>query len=322
MTDQSRSSLRALLLALTAFGIFATHDVVVKYLGDIYAPFQIVFFSVLFGFPIVVLMLIRDHSDANLRPRHPWWTGLRTIAAVITGFCAFYAFSVLPLAQAYALLFAAPLVITVLSIPVLGEAVGIRRWSAVVIGLLGVMVVLQPGTSTLGLGHAAGVTAALGSGLASIIVRKIGRDERSVVLMLYPMMGNFILMAAILPFVYKPMPLNDLGAVAMIAVLGFIGTFCLISAYKLGEAVLVAPMQYSQILWAAVYGALFFEERIDAVTLLGAVIIIASGLYIVLRESGKGTETKTPVLNTASRTETGTIARVSTVERLRQDRNT
>jgi S-adenosylmethionine uptake transporter len=138
------SNLKGALFALLAFAIFATHDVVVKLLGGEYSPIQIIFFSVLLGFPLVSVMLMNDRTDGHLRPVHPWWTALRTVSAVITGLTAFYAFSVLPLAQTYAILFAAPLLITVLAIPILGEKVGIRRGLAVVAGLIGVMVVLRP----------------------------------------------------------------------------------------------------------------------------------------------------------------------------------
>ncbi|MEL7211441.1 MAG: DMT family transporter [Pseudomonadota bacterium] len=304
-------NLKGALLALAAFAVFATHDVIVKLLGGTYSPVQIVFFSVLFGIPMVMFMLIRDAREGHLRPVHPWWTLTRTTAAVITGFSAFYAFSTLPLAQVYAILFAAPLLITVLAIPILGEVVRIRRWIAVIVGLSGVIIVLQPGSTELELGHLAALTAAVCGSFASIIVRKIGRDERTAVMMLYPMIANFLLMGALLPFVYKPVPIEEFGMMASIALLGFIGALCLIGAYKAGEAVIVAPMQYSQILWASLFGALFFDERIDQMTAIGAGVIIASGLYIVLRESRGGASENRPVLRTRSRVETGTAPRVS-----------
>jgi drug/metabolite transporter (DMT)-like permease len=298
-------------LALLAFGIFATHDVVVKWLGGAYAPFQIVFFSVLMGFPLVTLMLIGDPADGNLRPRHPWWTALRTAAAVITGLAAFYAFAVLPLAQVYAILFAAPLVITVLAIPILGEVVRLRRWAAVIVGLIGVLIVLRPGQVELGLGHLAAVTAAVSGALASIAVRKIGGEERSAVLLLYPMLANFLCMGLVLPFVYRPMPMAHLAGLALIALLAFVAMLLLIAAYRRAEAVIVAPMQYSQILWATAYGWFLFGETIDWPTALGAAIVIASGLYIVLREARGGTSRTTPVLRTRAHPETGTSPRLA-----------
>ncbi|OIQ07179.1 MAG: EamA family transporter [Rhodobacteraceae bacterium CG2_30_10_405] len=306
-----KSNLRGALFALLAFAIFATHDVVVKFLGGLYSPVQIIFFSVLLGFPLVTLMLMGDRSDGHLRPVHPWWTALRTVSAVITGVSAFYAFSVLPLAQTYAILFAAPLLITLLAIPVLGEKVGLRRGLAIVAGLIGVLIVLRPGAAPLSLGHAAALAAAVFSSLASVIVRKIGQDERSVVLLLYPMTANFVVMGCALPFVYRPLPLEHLGLLGIIASFGFVAMLLIIVAYRAGEAVIVAPMQYSQMIWAAIFGYLIFGERPDLYTAIGAGVIIASGIYILLRERHRGVSKNNPVLRSKSRAETGTLPRIS-----------
>jgi drug/metabolite transporter (DMT)-like permease len=311
MIEAAKSNLKGAALALVAFGIFATHDVIVKFLGGQYATFQIVFFSVLLSFPLVMLMLMRDTTRGTLIPVHPWWTALRTVAAIITGSSAFYAFSVLPLAEVYAILFAAPLLITVMAIPILGEVVRWHRWMAVAVGLVGVLVVLRPGSQDLGLGHLAALTAAVCGALASIIVRKIGREERSAVLMLYPMMANFLVMASILPFVYKPMPIEHLGLLGLLSAMAFAGGLLVIAAYKSGDAAIVAPMQYSQILWASAYGFFFFGETLDQYTLVGAGIIIVSGLYIVLRESIAGISTNRPIQNSRPRPETGTSPRSS-----------
>lgn len=304
-------NVRAALFSLLAFAIFAAHDVVIKLLGATYSPFQIVFFAGLFGFPLVTITLLRDHTVDTLLPKHPWWLLARTLATVVTGAGAFYAFSVLPLAQVYAIVFATPLLITIFAIPMLKETVGFRRWIAVLVGLAGVIVVLQPGSTVLEWGHLAALLAAFSAAFASIIVRKIGREERSVVMMIYPLVANVFLMALLLPFVYVPMPLGDLGLNFIVAAGALIASGCLIAAYKSGEAAVVAPMQYSQILWASFYGFFFFGETLDQWTLIGAAIIIASGLYIVLRESMGGTSSTTPVLRTRTRVGTVGAPRVS-----------
>ncbi len=289
-------------LALLSFGLYATHDVMVKVLGSTYSPVQILFFSVVFSFPMATYLLMRDHEAGTLHPVHPWWTALRTFAVVGTGLCGFYAFSVLPLAQAYALIFAAPLIVTVLAIPVLGEAVGPWRWGAVIVGLLGVLVVLRPAGATPELGHLAALGAACCSATVSVVSRRIGRAERSVVLMLYPMMVNVILTACLLPQVYVPMPLADLGLTAGISILGFLAALSIIAAFRHADAAVIAPMHYSQIIWAAVYGWVFFDERGDAATWIGAAIIIASGLFTVLREAG-GRSVHRPVISARPRSE-------------------
>ncbi|MCZ8336075.1 MAG: DMT family transporter [Rhodobacteraceae bacterium] len=307
----SQSNLKGAALSLAAFGIYATHDVVVKYLGGTFSAVQIIFFSGLLSFPLLSVMLMGDKRDENLVPRHPWWSLLRALSAVVSGVLAFYAFSTLPLAQCYAIFFSMPLLITVMAIPMLGERVGIHRGAAVVVGLIGVLVVLRPGQADLELGHLAAMAAAVTAALGSVIVRKIGKDERSAVLMLYPMLGNVLAMGAALPFVYVPMQITDLGLMFVIALFSFLGGLLVIKAYRTAPAIIVAPMQYSQILWAALFGSLLFNESIDRVTAIGSAIIIASGIYIVLREGTPSVSGNRPVLSTKGRPENGGMPRVS-----------
>ncbi len=306
------STLRGALLSLAAFGFYATHDVVVKLLGVDYTAFQIIFFSGLMGFPFVTIMMMGDRRDGTLIPRHPWWTALRTVAAVVTGVMGFFAFSKLPLAQCYAIFFAMPLLITLMAIPMLGEKVGLRRGIAVIVGLVGVIIVLRPGGGdAFGIGHLAALGAAVTGALTSVIVRKIGHAERSVVLMLYPMVLSFIAMGMIMPFVYIPMPVEHLALTAVMAFLGMLGALFVIAAYRTAPAVIVAPMQYSQIIWAALYGWLFFDESIDLYTGIGTGVIIASGIYIVLREGTPSVSQNRPVLESQSRLDLGTSPRIS-----------
>lgn len=306
-----------LALALGAFALFAGHDVLIKLLGGSYSPFQVVFFSVLFAFPLTSVMLIGDTQPGTLRPVHPWWMAIRTLAIVVSTGAAFYAFSVLPLADTYAILFSMPILVTLLAIPILGERVRLHRGTAIVVGLIGVAVVLQPGQSALTPGHAAALVAAVGAALAGTIVRRVGADERPVVMLLYPTLANFLVMGAALPFVYRPMTGLDFAMNAGIAILALVATLMTIEAYKRAEAALVAPMQYSQILWAIFYGWVLFGELPGPTTLAGVVLIIASGLYIVFREARGGTSVKTPVLQTRTRAATPAAPQISVFRRLR-----
>ncbi|MBU3031813.1 DMT family transporter [Paracoccus marinaquae] len=310
------NNIRGALLQLAAMGIYATHDVVIKTLGATYPAFQILFFASLLSFPLVSVMLMRDRTPGTLWPVHPGWVVLRTACAVAAGMAGFYAFSTLPLAQVYAILFATPLIVTILSIPLLGERVGIHRWAAVIVGLSGVLIVLRPGGQTLALGHAAALIGALASALAAVIIRKLGSTERSVVLMIWPMLGNFVVTGGALSLGYEPMALTDLALAGLIAALGLAGGFLVIMAYRAGEAAIVAPMQYSQIIWATAYGWFLFGERLDGPTLLGASVIIASGIYIVWREGSGGNSANRPVLAARLRTETVTAPKSTLLQRL------
>jgi S-adenosylmethionine uptake transporter len=311
-----QSNLIGAMLSLAAFGVYATHDVFIKFLGSSYSPFQLIFFSGLLGFPLVTLAMMRDRTDGNLIPKHPVWTAIRTATAVLNAVTGFYAFSVLPLAQCYAIFFAMPILITLMAIPLLGEKVGLHRGVAIVVGLIGVVVVLRPGQADLGLGHLSALAAAVLGAATSVIVRKVGNSERAVVLMLYPMMANFVVMGLALPFVYVPVPPQHFAMMAGIAALGLLGGVLIIAAYRRAPAIIVAPMQYSQIIWAIIFGHFLFGENIDLYTGVGTAIIIASGVYIVLREDKPSVSKNRPVLETRSRYGTMSTPRISQLLRV------
>jgi len=296
-----RSAIAGPLIALLAFALYALHDVLVRVLGETYNVAQVMFFMGLFSFPMLLVFLMRDPRPGTLRAVHPVLASLRAVCAVIAAGTAFYAFTVLPLATVYAMLFATPLLITLLSIPFLGERVGLHRGGAVVLGLIGVLVVLQPGVEAITLGHVAGLASALAASANGIIVRKISRDERPEVMIMLPMLAMVLATGAVMPWVYVPPALGDLSIMVVLAVLAFVAMLCTLTAYRLSEAAVVAPMQYSQMLWAIFYGVLLFDETPPRWTLVGSVLIILSGLYIVFREARRVTGSRQPVLRLRGR---------------------
>jgi len=306
------------LFGLGAFATFSIHDVFIKQLGATYSPFQIVFFGALLSFPLITIVLMSDQKPGTLRPVHPWWIALRSVSGSTAAVCVFYAFGKLPLSQVYGILFAAPLIITVLAIPILGETVRLRRGLAVLVGLVGVLVVLRPGTTPMSSGHIAALFAAFAGALNSIIVRKIGNDERGVVMILYPMLANLFLTALILPFVYVEVPIADFGQLAVVSALALLAMGFQIAAYTRGDAIIVAPMQYSQIVWAAIFGALLFGEFPEWQTYVGTAIIVLSGIYILKREATGDVSRNTPVLKTRTRIGLSTGMRVGSILRRRR----
>jgi S-adenosylmethionine uptake transporter len=296
MSDTSQSPLRGLGFAFAAFGLFATHDAVIKLLGMQFAVFQIIFFAMLFAFVPMSVMMLADRQVDNFRPHHPWLILIRSTTTVIAMSTAFYAFTVLPLAEVYALLFATPLLITAMSAWLLGEPVRGQRWAAVIVGLIGVLIVLRPGVTVITFGHICALIAAFCSALGSIIMRKIGGEERTAVMILYPMLSSILAMGLILPFVYVPMQIMDLGLSASVGVMSVFAQMMIIAAYRAAPAAVVAPTQYSQILWATAFGALFFNELPDMWVGVGAAIIIASGVFIVWRESRPSVSVRNPIL--------------------------
>lgn len=289
-----RGNLAGAALGLGAMGAYATHDAIIKLLGASYSPLQSAFFVALMSLPVLAVVAAR-RPRVDLWPRHPGWVGLRSLCMLLNVLSAMTAFALLPLTQVYAILFTMPLLITLLSVPMLGERIGPHRLVAVLLGLAGVLIVLRPGQAELGLGHICTLVSALCGSMSAVIARRLGGSERTLVLVLWPVLLNLTVCALALPFVYQPMPGADLGLAGLVALFGLMGAVLNVRAYRAAEAAVVAPMQYSQILWATLYGWLLFSELPDGATLLGITVIVASGLYILWRET-KAAPGRRPVI--------------------------
>lgn len=270
-------------LALCAFAMFSLHDALIKSITGI-PVFQVVFFVVLFSFVPFVFMLALSPEERTLRPNLPGLVALRCLFTVGALMCVFYAFGSLPMAQVYSLLFSTPVLITLLSIPILGERVKLVRWIAILLGLSGILVVLQPTDVDFSLGHVAALAAAFFSACTSVVTRKIGSREHSVTLILYPMLANVVVSGFLLLFYYQPMAGDALLKMCGIGMLSVLAQWLMINAYRRCEAQYIAPMQYSQMLWAILYGTLVFNEPANSHVFLGAAIIVISGLLFIWRE--------------------------------------
>ncbi|MGL6209490.1 MAG: DMT family transporter [Paracoccaceae bacterium] len=278
------SNLKGALLGLAAMGLFACADVTIKFLGGGYNAFQIIFFAGLMSIPLLAGMAMLDPAAASMRPVRPGLMALRCVVVVINGILGTYAFSVLPLAQCYVIFFTMPIFITLLLALILGERIDLPRGVAVVVGLIGVIVALDPVGTTLQWGHAAAILGAIFGAGNAVIIRMSGRVERTVVMILYPTMLQLAVAALVLPLVYVPMSFLDLSLTALMAVAAFAGYLLIIEAYRRAPGIVVAPMQYSQIIWAAILGALLFNEVMSGQTVIGVILIIAAGVVIVARQ--------------------------------------
>ncbi len=285
MTGSTENSvIKGPLLALTGFAVFSSHDALLKSLGE-YSVFQIIFFAMLFGYvPFSIARLLEPRPQVAKANNLPLMA-LRAVLVVGSLCMAFLAFTLVPLVEAYVLIFTAPLFISVLAVYFLGEKLYVYRWAAIALGLLGVIVVLRPSVESIQPGHGFGIGAALCAAGAAIISRKIGNSENAATLILFPLLASIVVTGVTLPFVYRPMSLADLSVMFLIGTLGLAGQLLLINAYRASNAALIAPMQYSQIVWAVLYGSLFFGESIDRFVVIGALITVASGILIVWRES-------------------------------------
>lgn len=276
---------RGIAFALGAFTIFSCADAGVKWLSATHSIFQIIFMSTVFALVPVAGLIMGEGGLGALRPRHPWLVALRALLLAIDMVFVFYAFTKLPLADAYTMLFTAPMLVTALSVPLLGERVGWRRWSAVAVGFGGVLVVLRPGFAELNLGHIAALASSSFFALSLIVARRIGNSETGSTLLISLMAALLIVSGPALPAVYVSSTLSDLAMLAGLGLLMGLGHLGLIQALRLAPSNVVAPFHYSQIVWAVIFGLLLFGDRPSAWVIAGSTIIIVSGLYILWRET-------------------------------------
>jgi drug/metabolite transporter (DMT)-like permease len=263
-----------------AYGLMAIGDAAAKAMASRNPPLQIAFLYTVSAVGIVGLWVARQGWD-SLRPRNPRLMALRCACSVIAGVAGLYAFVKLSLAEAYTLLFMAPVIVTALSRSVLGEPVGVRRWMAAIAGLAGVMIVLRPGFRELGIGHAFALIAAGAVAVSGLVLRRIGKEEARATLTILPMCAGLLVTAATLPGVYAPMGAFDLGLCLVVGALIAAGQFLLVNAYRSSPAAVVAPFHYSQMIWALIFGALLFGDQPDPWLALGSTAVIGSGLVLL-----------------------------------------
>lgn len=270
--------------AVAANFLFATSDAVVKSLAGRYSIFQIVPMQVVFAaLPILVVLWCRTGCRLP-RPVHPRLVVLRGLLAGVGTLTGYHAFSQLPLADVYAIMFAVPILVTLLAIPVLGERVGPYRWTAVVVGFLGVLVMVRPGSAAFSTGHLAAFASVVTGASVALILRKVARDEDPAVMVLSVVLG---LLAASLPVAAFVAVMPTARDVAVLACSGFLmaaAQLLLLQAYRTATAASVAPMQYSAMLWAIGFGCLMFGDVVQPHVLAGTGVVALSSLFIMHRE--------------------------------------
>lgn len=276
---------RAALYMLAAVGLFALMDAGLKLLTAHYPPMQISAIRGGASLPFVLVWVLSTVGARSLfRVRWPLHL-LRAVLGIMMMAPFIYALRTLPLSTAYTIFFIAPLLITALSVPILGERVGPRRWTAIVVGFLGVMVVLRPtGEGVASLAGLAVLLAAFGYAVSAITVRVLARTDSSqsiVVWLLVSMAVGAGLLA--LPH-WVPIRAEDLWLIAGVGVAGALGQYTITEAFRRGEASLIAPLEYSALLWGVLLDFSLWNVLPDAMTWVGAAIIVLSGLYLLRRE--------------------------------------
>ena len=260
-------------------------DASARMLLETYSLPQLVVLRCLFSISLIVAFTAARSELAALRTKRPGWHVFRSFLMAGSMFAFFHALRHIPLADVIIIAFAAPLIITALSRPFLGEPVGPWRWTAVIVGFVGVLVVLRPGS---GLMHPAAFIALGGSvtyASLSLTARKLRHTESTAALSVY-LFGVPGVIGAVGSFGRWTAP--DAEGWILFAVCGFFGGLAFIfinAAYRQAQAAVIVPFEYTGLIWAAAAGYLFWGEVPGANTWLGAAIIIASGLFILFRET-------------------------------------
>ena len=278
------NNLKGLWIMAAGFAVFSVTDTIAKILTADFHPFQVAwsrYLGVVIG--IVVLLVLKGPN--MFKSAVPKLQVLRGLFAVTSATCFIYGIRYVPLADAVAVTFSAPFLVTLFAALILKERVGPRRWAAVGIGFVGTLIIVRPG---MGVFHPAiflVLLAAVAFAFRQIISRPIGQRDATLTTLAYTGATSIIVLSIPLLFVWiTPDSAKQVILLVMLTLLSGLGEFLIIRALELAEAVVVTPVHYSLIIFSTAWGYLFFDHLPDVWTWVGTSIVIGSGLYILLRE--------------------------------------
>ncbi|CUX20736.1 DMT family transporter [Rhizobium oryzihabitans] len=282
MSDQT---LKGILLAFAAFAAYAWSDASVKLIEGQISPIESAFFGAVFG--LVALPLIRKRNDRWMdivrTTNRPLWL-IRFFASGIGAVGSVTAFTHLSMAEAFALIFLLPSFVTIMSVVFLKEQVGIKRWSAVIIGFIGVLIILRPGFRELGIGHLGAILGGLSGALSIVIFRAMGPSEKNVSLYGAGVLGCLVISGLAMIPTFVPPSGEQWLLLAGYGLFAAVGNVLVMYAARYAPAAMIGPTQYSQMLWAILFGYLIFGDHIDGWMLIGIALIVGSGLLTLIRE--------------------------------------
>lgn len=284
------SNVYGILWMLTAGLFFSFMVALVKLLGSRFPSVEIVFFRSLVQLGVLSIVFWRV-GFSSLKPNRPWLQGVRSLLAVALINCNYYAFTQLPLADVTAIGFSRNLFLAVLAVLFLGERMNSNRLVAMMVGFLGILIVVRPGS---GLFEAAAAVALLGACLGAVmmtLIRKLTASDSNIVMMLYPAIAITLMTSIPAMMAWVAPNMKELGLLILMSLAGVIGQWCLIQGFRRGEATVVSPANYVRLVFATVFGFYLFGEVPDGYTILGSLIIIGSNLLLIFQE-GRTPRTK------------------------------
>ncbi|HZH50440.1 MAG TPA: DMT family transporter [Microvirga sp.] len=288
--NATQSTLRGTLLMVASTVFFAGSDVITKELTAYLPPIEVAWLRYATFALLVIPAIFMNGGSTILRSRHAglqWLRGLGTVGSAIL-FTAGLPY--LPVADATSIYFISPILIMALSVLFLGEVVGWRRWTAALVGLVGVLIVIRPGTSAF---EPAAILPLLGAtswAAAAVVTRKMSGQDHPLTTLAYSAFVGLLILSVVLPFNWVMPTWREIFLGLCVGVLSTTGHWLVILAYRHANASVIAPFSYVQLLWASMLGYLVFNTLPDAWTAVGASIIAASGLYTAYRERVRAKE--------------------------------
>ncbi|MDB9923351.1 DMT family transporter [Candidatus Pelagibacter sp.] len=276
--------MKAIILNATAWMIVPVMDALAKHLSISMDVFQITwaryFFTVVFTFSLMVLF----YRETLVWSKRPKLQLVRGIILAFSTLCFFYSISIISLPKALTLAFVAPITCTALSPFFLSEKVGIRRWSAVLVGFLGTLIVIRPGFIDVNLATLAALACGICYGFYLVITRKLSTSDNSLLTLLFTGVVGLVIISVFMPSVWVNPTLNEWIMMAVIGLIASVAHLFIILSLKYADASKLAPLGYTEIITNIIISYYFFHELPDNWTYLGLFIIVLSGLYISRRE--------------------------------------
>lgn len=284
-----------ILLFLGNLVIMAMLGGLVKMLAGRYPVSEILFFRFTFAIVAFLFLLPGSGGIASLKTNRPLEHAIRTVSGLVSLSFFYYAISTIPLADATTLAYSAPIFITVLSIPLLGEHIGIRRWAAVLLGFIGVILIAQPTGWTLNIGALAAIGSALSGALVSIWLRRLSSTEKFTTIgIIYNVTGALVFAAWYGAYGWLWPTGSDLVLLIGFGLLAGLQQIMFTLAYRYAEASFLAPLEYFILILAAAIGYAFWNEAPTITTWAGSILIACSGIFVIIRARAKKTGTARP----------------------------
>jgi drug/metabolite transporter (DMT)-like permease len=278
--------LRGILIILGAVFCFTLSDAMAKWLGQSLPVIQINWIRYLVFVPVAAVLVMRS-AGGRVRVRQPGLQVLRGLLLALSALLFVFAIQILPLPEATAVGFISPLLITALSVVMLGEVVRASRWAAIVVGLLGVLVIVRPGTEAFQPAALLVVASSSSWAVAVVLTRRMAGHDPTATTLLWSAVVGLVAMTLVLPFGWVwPSPADWALGIAL-GLVASAGQYLMVQAYRFAAASLLAPFSYSSLLWSTALGWALFGGLPDIWTLAGAVVIVAAGL-VAVRPDRKG----------------------------------